>query len=93
VAFTHPQLSDRLLRRNDISYGVYIYHMPVVNLLVTLGLVGRAIGFPIVMCVVLVCAGLSWRLVEKPALRWKKHPLYQHDSAPTAELARIRALN
>lgn len=80
AAFTRPHLSDTLLRRNDISYGVYIYHMPVVNLLIALGLAGSAIGFPIALCLTLICAGLSWRLVEKPAMRWKKHPLYQHEA-------------
>ena len=67
TAFSRPQLSDRLLRRNDISYGVYIYHMPAVNLLIALGLAGSAIGFPVALCMTLACAGLSWRLVEKPA--------------------------
>jgi len=79
TAFSRPQLSDTLLRRNDISYGVYIYHMPAVNLLIALGLAGSAIGFPVALCMTLACAGLSWRLVEKPAMRWKKHPLYAHE--------------
>jgi peptidoglycan/LPS O-acetylase OafA/YrhL len=80
AALSRPHLSDKLLRRNDISYGVYIYHMPVVNLLLAVGLAGNAIGFPIALCVTLVCAALSWRLVEKPAMRLKKHPLYTHES-------------
>lgn len=80
LAFSRPQLSDRLLRRNDISYGVYIYHMPAVNLLIALGMAGSATGFPVALCITLVCAALSWGLVEKPALRWKRHPLYQHES-------------
>jgi peptidoglycan/LPS O-acetylase OafA/YrhL len=88
AAYSRPQLSDQLLRRNDVSYGVYIYHMPVVNLLLAVGLAGRSIGFPIALCVTLVCAGLSWKLVEKPALRWKKHPLYTHEHLlPMAEQA------
>jgi peptidoglycan/LPS O-acetylase OafA/YrhL len=81
AAFTHPQLADRLLRRNDISYGVYIYHMPVVNLLIALGLAGSAVGFPAALGLTLICAGLSWLLVEKPAMRWKRHPLYAHETA------------
>jgi peptidoglycan/LPS O-acetylase OafA/YrhL len=82
AAFSRPQLSDSLLRRNDISYGVYIYHMPVVNLLIALGLAGNVIGFPIALCMTLMCAAVSWRLVEKPAMRWKKHPLYRHEGLP-----------
>jgi peptidoglycan/LPS O-acetylase OafA/YrhL len=79
AAFSRPQLSDNLLRRNDISYGVYIYHMPLVNLLIALGVAGNAVGFPIALSATLACAAISWRLVEKPALRWKLHPLYPHE--------------
>jgi peptidoglycan/LPS O-acetylase OafA/YrhL len=81
AAYSRPQLSDALLRRNDISYGVYIYHMPIVNLLMALGLAGSALGFPIAMGATFACAVLSWRLVEKPAMRWKRHPLYPHGVA------------
>jgi peptidoglycan/LPS O-acetylase OafA/YrhL len=84
AAFTRPQVSEHLLRRNDISYGVYIYHMPSVNLLVALGLMGSAIGFPLALAVTAVCASLSWFLVEKPALRWKRHPLYAHSRSGPA---------
>jgi peptidoglycan/LPS O-acetylase OafA/YrhL len=34
AAFTKPHLSDRILRKNDISYGMYIYHMPVYNFVI-----------------------------------------------------------
>lgn len=91
AAFSRPQLSDSLLRRNDISYGVYIYHMPVVNLLIALGLAGNAMGFPIALGTTLTCAGLSWKLVEKAAMRWKKHPLYAHESFHRASVTHNRA--
>jgi peptidoglycan/LPS O-acetylase OafA/YrhL len=32
MAFTCKDLSHRILKGNDISYGVYIYHMPILNL-------------------------------------------------------------
>jgi peptidoglycan/LPS O-acetylase OafA/YrhL len=83
AAFSHPGLSDRLLRRNDISYGVYVYHMPIVNLLLVLGLGGTVAGFLLTMATTLLCAGISWSVVEKPALRWKKHPLYSHEASET----------
>lgn len=81
AAFLQPGLSDRLLRRNDISYGVYIYHMPMVNLALALGLGGSTWGFLGALCATLACAVGSWTLIEKPALRWKRHPLYKHDAA------------
>jgi len=41
-AMTCPSTSDRLLDGNDFSYGVYIYHMLVVNTLVELGWLQQA---------------------------------------------------
>lgn len=34
AAFTRAKLSENILRGNDISYGTYIYHMPIVNYLI-----------------------------------------------------------
>lgn len=39
-AYTRPQISEQLLRKNDISYGCYIYHMPVANFLRQTGFSG-----------------------------------------------------
>lgn len=81
AAFSGNTLSERLLRRNDLSYGVYIYHAPVINLLLALGLATGAAGVVLVLAVTLVLAYASWRLVERPALGFKQHPLYQHRPA------------
>lgn len=76
-AYSMPDLSDRLLRRNDISYGIYIYHMLAVNAAVALGLTGQLWAFFAAMAVTVVVALLSWRLVERPALQAKKRTLRQ----------------
>lgn len=89
AAFTCPALSDRLLRRNDISYGVYVYHMPIVNLLLVVGLGGSVTGFLLAISATLVCACLSWKAIEKPALAWKKHPLYQHEAPDSTASRRV----
>lgn len=78
AAFSRPELSDLLLRRNDISYGVYLYHMPVVNLLLALGLAGTPMALAMAIGATLLLALGSWVLVEKPALRLKRHALYKH---------------
>lgn len=44
AAQTVPMLSNRLLRGNDVSYGVYIYHMVIVNILWELGFGGSPKG-------------------------------------------------
>jgi peptidoglycan/LPS O-acetylase OafA/YrhL len=77
-AFTAPGLSDRLLSRNDLSYGVYIYHAPVMNLLIALAVAGSPLSFWLALAATFVLAFLSWRFVEKPALDFKRHPLYRH---------------
>jgi len=84
AAFSAPTLSDRLLRRNDVSYGVYIYHGPVINLLLATGLGAVALRFPLAIALTIALAYGSWRLVEKPALGLKRHPLYQHRAARLA---------
>lgn len=74
LAFSRSQISSSILKDNDISYGVYIYHVPIINLLVFYQMIG-APGF-IVMLIVTICAAmLSWRFIERPALRLKSYSL------------------
>ena len=72
AAFTRPGIGDRILKGNDVSYGLYVYHMLVVNAFIELGLVGsvgHAVGATVLA---LGFAWLSWRFVERPALRLKR---------------------
>jgi peptidoglycan/LPS O-acetylase OafA/YrhL len=39
---------------------------------------------PVAIALTIGVAYASWRLVEKPALSLKRHPLYQHRSARLA---------
>ncbi|WP_437680147.1 acyltransferase family protein [Sorangium sp. So ce131] len=70
-AFSAPWLSARALRHQDISYGFYLYHMVIINVLVELGLVGRPSYVLAALGVAVIAAFASWRLVEKPALARK----------------------
>ncbi|MEO7860988.1 MAG: acyltransferase, partial [Nitrospirales bacterium] len=75
-AYSMPTLSTKVLRGNDMSYGIYIYHMPVVNLLLYSELYRKTeYGFVALMACILLGA-ISWLTVEKPALRLKRHPLF-----------------
>ena len=82
AAYSRATLSDRLLRRNDISYGIYIYHMPVVNFLLSQSMGGSKAALAMAMAVTIALAWGSWILIERPALTLKKHPLYQHVPSP-----------
>jgi len=75
AAYTLPYLAERTLHRNDISYGVYIYHMVVINAFVALGLGGTNGYAMLAVGLSFVLAYLSWRLVEKPCLARKRHAL------------------
>lgn len=75
VAYTKPFTSRLLLRNNDISYGVYIYHMPVVNVMIYFGFLGKFYFVLYVMIIVFILAALSWFLVEKPILSLKKRTI------------------
>lgn len=76
AAFTRPELAERLLHRNDISYGVYIFHMPVINMLLVNGLTGWT-GFWLSLGITTGLATLSWRYIEKPALGLRSWALYR----------------
>ena len=86
VAHRRPALSDRILRKNDISYGVYIYHMPIVNLLLYAGIDGTPASLALALVATLATAAASWFCVEKPALALKKIALRSYRGpAPLAE--------
>jgi peptidoglycan/LPS O-acetylase OafA/YrhL len=56
----------------DLSYGIYIWHMPVINFLLL-----KAIhSMPIAIGLTFTIAMVSWLFVEKPALKLKRRSLY-----------------
>ncbi len=66
-AYSSVTLSKRLLGHTDISYGLYIYHAPVINAFITLGWTGDAWVVMAVFAVSLLLAWLSWIVIERPA--------------------------
>jgi peptidoglycan/LPS O-acetylase OafA/YrhL len=63
--------------RADLSYGIYIYHWPLQQILVltALGTAPAAVFVPVSVALALLPAAASWYLVERPALRHKDSPL------------------
>ncbi len=57
--------------KTDLSYGTYIWHGPIINLLLVLGL--RSI--PAAIALTVAAAGASWFLVERPVLQLKRQSL------------------
>tara|TARA_B100000073_G_scaffold176459_2_gene146102 strand:- start:5 stop:1078 length:1074 start_codon:yes stop_codon:yes gene_type:complete len=60
----------RSLHFPDLSYGLYLFHMPLVNVLLLLGLSGSASLMPY-LGGAFVLASVSWKFVEEPALARK----------------------
>jgi peptidoglycan/LPS O-acetylase OafA/YrhL len=71
VAFTWPGVSHRLLRGNDLSYGVYIYHGLIINVFLLLGWRGHMALIPALAALTAAASFASWKLVEQPCLRRK----------------------
>jgi len=75
-AFSYRSLSSKIVGNNDFTYGVYIYHMLIVNVMVEKGMLGEVQNLMMVLVLSLICGVLSYFLVEKPFLKMKKRSLF-----------------
>jgi peptidoglycan/LPS O-acetylase OafA/YrhL len=75
LATTAPQVSHKILRQHDVSYGLYLYHMLVIDLLVGLAAPSGWASIAAAIVVSLGLAALSWTLIEKPFLESKRGAL------------------
>ena len=68
LAYAWPWLNIK----TDISYGVYIYHMIVVNAFIQLGLTGRKLYLLAVLAIVLTLSYISAKTIGRLSQNWKK---------------------
>lgn len=71
VAYTAPGISRGVLRGNDISYGVYIYHGLVHNLFFELSFNDSWLAAGLAILATILIGALSWVVVERPFIRRK----------------------
>ncbi len=55
----------------DFSYGVYVWHMPIINLFLVLGIA----NLPLAWIVIFMASAISWFFVEKPIMKFKHNSL------------------
>jgi len=70
AAHTRPDMG-RILRGNDISYGVYLWHMPVIGCWLYLNGAQTYPGMAACILITAILGILSWRWIESPALKRK----------------------
>ena len=75
IGYSKPELSDKFLKRNDISYGIYIYHMLIFNSLIMMDYLGFFFYFRNTYDFLI--ASISWIYLENPMLKRKKISLYK----------------
>jgi peptidoglycan/LPS O-acetylase OafA/YrhL len=78
-----PLRSAPLVYLGTISYGIYLYHYPIINISARVsGTPGEAPGLAVcaIDCALtLLVAAASWQLVERPVLRLKDRLPYRRD--------------
>jgi len=75
MAYSKVDKFGNILNGNDISYGVYIYHMIFVNMLIQSGLFSPELNLLIMILLTIIAALCSWKIIEKPALSLKKYSI------------------
>lgn len=68
VAFSFPFLNG-FGRIGDLSYGIYVYHGPIIFFTICLGWKLSLLGFAATLTITLLVAFLSWHLLEKRVLK------------------------
>jgi peptidoglycan/LPS O-acetylase OafA/YrhL len=71
AAYSARSFSNKLLRGTDLSYGTYLYHSVVINVLVQAGLLNTPSAVIQVFLISILLAWISWQAIEKPALSMK----------------------
>lgn len=70
-AYAFPQLNIK----TDVSYGLYIYHMTVVNIMITFGFTGKVIYMVIALVVSIVLAWMSTKTIGQWTVKRKNDQL------------------
>lgn len=79
LAYSMPYFSSWLLKNNDISYGIYIYHGLILSVVMEMNWIPYVNIF-LILLLSFLFGGVSWALIERPCLKLKEKsigPLYK----------------
>jgi peptidoglycan/LPS O-acetylase OafA/YrhL len=79
-------------RRNDISYGMYMYGYPVEQLLRFLHVSSHTVFTVLAILCTVPVAAASWLLVERPAIRWGQRKTPSADNRAAVAAAPVEPL-
>ncbi|MFE1562652.1 acyltransferase family protein [Bacillus velezensis] len=74
--YNGPKILWQLNRLDDISMGIFIWHMVIINIFLYTGINKTLSDYPLIIVLIAVTAAvafLSYRIVEKPALKLRKN--------------------
>lgn len=72
------------IERTDLSYGLYLYGWPMQQVAMLLGATTVLTNTLAASALAFVCAALSWFVVERPALGWKRRLLARRPALESA---------
>ncbi len=75
IAYVKIKIPENFFVRNDISYGVYLYHMPIVNFFIYKNLTKSYSSLTFCLILTILFSIISWKVIEKPFLNLKKTSL------------------
>lgn len=72
-----PKISiNAVVKIPDFSYGIYIWHYPIMQAIIFIGLAAEPVSLLLISTpLILLVSGLSWYVIEKPALKLKRFAL------------------
>ena len=72
AAYSAPDLARKTLHGQDISYGIYIYHVPIMNMFLYYHYNDDILYTGVVLLITVAIALSSWFFIERPFLK-RKH--------------------
>jgi len=69
IGFMNFKNINKFFNKHDLSYGVYLYHMPIINFILYKNIITA--DFYIILIILLIISFCSWNFVEKIYLRKK----------------------